>query len=410
MSKKKLEQELGELITQARSLHEKAEKESRGFTDEESGQWDNLNNKIDEVKGRIEKSKRAHELDLLDGKSQGLIFPRGDSQDYRANNDADIESRAFNAWLKRKAHENVPQEYLEITQRAFSAGTNNTGGYTVPQAFYNNLEIALKAYGDLMKVVGVIPTETGALMPMPTLNYTGVAASILGENTAATADSSTPFGVVNLNAYTYVSPILPVSYQFMQDSAFGEKYLADVLGLTIARGFNAHATTGTGTGQPQGLVTAAVSGKVGTTGQTLTVIFDDVVDLIHSIDPAYRPTSKFMLHDSSLKVLRKLKDSSGRPIFLPGFDGMGKPMPDTVLGYEAVINQDMPVMAANAKSILFGEFSKYKVRMVKDVQVNRLVERYAELLQIGFICYARLDGRLLDAGTNPIKYYANSAT
>ena len=155
----------------------------------------------------------------------------------------------------------------------------------------------------------------------------------------------------------------------------------------------------------------STSGKVGTTGQTTTVIYDDLIDLQHSIDPAYRPGAQFMFHDNSLKVIRKIKDSQNRPIFVPGYES-GSPggVPDSILGNGFQINQDMAQMAANAKSILFGALNKYKLRMVKDVTMLRLVERYADQLQVAFILFLRADGRLLDAGTNPVKYYQNSAT
>lgn len=406
---KDLRQKIGELVTQARSLHEKAEKEERAFTDEESGQWDNVNSEIEKLKKRLEVSERAQKLGEFAEGSQGVKTFSGSEQRSEQQEDGDIEKRAFNAYLQ-KGMANLDAEELEIAKRAFTAGTNNTGGYTVPADFYNQLEVALKAFGGMIAEGDFIDTETGATLPMPSFNYTNVLATIVGEGGGSVTDSSTPFGVVNLGSYTYRSPILPVSYEFLQDTAFGEKFITDSLAGSIAHAFNAHATTGTGTGQPKGVVTAAVAGKTGTTGQTTSIIFDDVVDLVHSIDPAYRAQSKFMMHDQSLKVVRKLKDSSGRPIFMPGFDGLGKAMADTILGYEVAINQDVAQMAANAKSVLFGAFKKYKVRMVRNVQVLRLTERYADQLQVAFLLFARMDGNLLDAGTNPIKYYANSAT
>jgi HK97 family phage major capsid protein len=70
----------------------------------------------------------------------------------------------------------------------------------------------------------------------------------------------------------------------------------------------------------------------------------------------------------------------------------------------------MPVMAANAKSILFGDFSNYVIRDALDVQIIRLNERFPDNLEVGFIAFQRTDGNLVNAGTNPIKYYQNSAT
>jgi HK97 family phage major capsid protein len=148
------------------------------------------------------------------------------------------------------------------------------------------------------------------------------------------------------------------------------------------------------------------------TGQTLSVIFDDLVDLVHSVDPGYRNLGncRFMMNDSSLKVIRKIKDSSNRPIFIPGWDGLAGPMADTLLGYPVTINQDVAVMAANAKSILFGDFKFYKIREEMGATIFRFDDSaYVKLGQIGFLAWVRAGGNLADVG-GCLKYYQNSAT
>jgi HK97 family phage major capsid protein len=124
-----------------------------------------------------------------------------------------------------------------------------------------------------------------------------------------------------------------------------------------------------------------------------------------------------MWHDSTLKALKLLVDAQNRPLWQPGLtasfrEGAGvtldKPV---VLNHPYVINQDMPPMAANATSILFGDMSKYLVREVAGgITMRRLLERYADNLQEGFFGYMRLDGQLVDAGTHPIAVGKNSAT
>lgn len=415
----KLKEQRAEIVAQMRSIHELATKEDRAFTTDEDAKWAQMDADLAKVDSAI---KRSEKLDTA-----GIVVPSNlraagknvDNAAADAGTDEEInEKRVFNKFLRQGMGDLTQEERNFLISRrdnspelrALSSGTGNTGGYTVPQDFRDQLEIALKAYGGMLQTSEIIRTDTGATLPMPTFNYTSVLATIVGENTAGSLDSSTPFGVANLGSFTYRSPILPVSYEFLQDSAFGEGFITDALGQSLARALNAHATNGTGTGQPRGLTLDAVTGKTGTTGQTLTVIFDDLVDLIHSVDPLYRPGAKFTMHDSSLKIVRKLKDTQGRPIFLPGYDGLAGAMADSLLGYEVVINQDMPVMAANAKSIAFGRLDKYKLRIVKDVSMLRLTERYADSLQVAFILFMRADGRLLDAGTNPVKLYVNSAT
>lgn len=418
MSKlKELKGEREKLAKQMRDLHESADKEDRAFTVDDDAKWNGLDADLQSLEAKI---KRAEKID-------GFVIPNptelraaGKGQGGEQDPEAENESSAFRSYLMNGMQGLNDEQRSIMTKRmadmnrkelrAFSAGTSNVGGATVPQSFLNNLEIALKAYGGMMQASDVMYTDTGATLPMPSFNYTNVLATIVGEGAAGSLDASTPFGSVNLGAYTYRTPILPVSYEFLQDSAFGEQFIVDALAGSLARAVNAHATVGTGTGQPRGVVIDAVSGKVGTSGQTLSVISDDLVDLIHSVDPAYRPTSEFMMHDTSLRVVRKIKDTAGRPIFLPGYDGLSAAMPDTILGQKININQDVAVMAANAKSILFGAFKKYKLRVVRDVTLLRLTERYADNLQVAFLLFMRADGRLLDAGTNPVKFYQNSAT
>jgi predicted phage gp36 major capsid-like protein len=169
---------------------------------------------------------------------------------------------------------------------------------------------------------------------------------------------------------------------------------------------------------------------VGTTGQTTTNIYDDLVDLIHSVDPAYRGArSAFMTNDALLKVMRKIKDTSGRPIWTPtydggisvglsrpgtaetgGFAGQDRPvMFDTLLGYPVWVNNDIATPAANAKTLTFGDYSYYKISDAMEVTMFRFTDSaYAKLGQVAFLAWARMGGNLVD--TSAVKYYAHSAT
>ena len=106
-------------------------------------------------------------------------------------------------------------------------------------------------------------------------------------------------------------------------------------------------------------------------------------------------------------MLKKIKDSQGRPLFLPGF---AMKEPDTIKGIPFKINQDMPVLSANAKVVLYGDFKTYMIRRVAGTQVMRLTERYADFNQTAFVAFQRWDGNLLDAGTHPLKYAQMAAS
>lgn len=296
-------------------------------------------------------------------------------------------------------------------QAAMSTTTGSEGGYTVATEFSRQLIEAMKAAGSVRSVASNIRTSTGAQMLFPTTDATAEEGELLAQNTTA-AVLETTFGQASLDVYKYSSKSIALPFELLQDSMFDiEAYIQNLLRLRLGRIQDRHHVLGTGTSQPRGVVTASTVGKTGTTGQTTSVIYDDLVDLEHSIDPAYRANCRYMMNDSTLKALRKIKDSQNRPIFVPGYE-TGNPggAPDRLLGREIVINQYMAAMAANAKSILFGDFSKFLIRDVMDVTLFRMTDSAFTLKgQVGFVAFCRSGANMVDNG-GAIKHYANSAT
>ena len=290
-------------------------------------------------------------------------------------------------------------------------GNGAAGGYLVPTGWGGQLLEALAAFGGMRNVATVVSTSGGHPLPWPTVDETAVEGEIVAENQPASgADFS--FGLTQINAYKFSSKIVAIPFELLQDQGPGidiESFTRRALALRIARITNRKFTVGSGVGEPQGLVTIAAVGKAGATGQATIVLTDDLIDLEHSIDPAYRsmPGVGWMFHDTTLRVLKKMKDSQNRPLWLPGFDTKE---PDTFLQYRYTINQHMPVMAASAKSILFGDLSQYMIRDVMAVTLFRFDDSaYVSRGQIGFLAWSRHDGRLISAG-QPVKAYQNSAS
>jgi HK97 family phage major capsid protein len=396
------------IVRKMRSLHESAEAARRAFTDSETREWEALDRQVE----TLDRQLRREAFMVADAPIHPTQYPERGDQRY---------AEVFRAYVRNGINclNNQQQAMLAAHatpsdggMRAFGSSVGNQGGFTAPDGFFDHLELALKTTGPMLdeEIVTVVTTESGTSFPMPTANDVATMGVRIGENVQVGLDSSAPFGSIPLDAYIYSSLAFPVSIGFVQDSKFPELAIASLVGGRIGRILNQERTLGTGVGQPMGIVTAATVGKVGVTGQTATVTFDDIVDLVHAVNPAYRKLKpSFMMHDLSVSKVRKIKDADGRPIFLPGLDLSG-PAPDTILGYPVHVNDDVPVMAANAKSILFGPMKKYHARNVRQTSVLRLDERYADNLQVGFIGFLRAGGALLDAGTNPIKYYQNSAT
>lgn len=338
------------------------------------------------------------------------------------------ESRAFRAYLIGGIGNMQPEDrqrvyarqqvgdianVMRLPQAAMSTTTPAEGGYTVAPESYRELTQAMKAFGGVRDLAWILPTGTGASMNFPTADATSEEGEIVGQNAAVTLGETT-FGNLAVDVFKYSSKKIAVPFELIQDSMFDiEAYINSLLALRIARITSKHFATGNGTTQPRGIVTASVAGKVGTTGQTTTVTYDDLVDLEHSVDPIYRrnPGAGFAMHDSSVKVVRKIKDLDGRPIFVPGYE-QGNPggAPDRLLGRPLNVVQEIPVMAANAKSILFGDYKKYLIREVMDLTLFRMADSNFILNgQIGFVAFNRQGANLIDVG-GAVKHYANSAS
>lgn len=317
--------------------------------------------------------------------------------------------RLFDTFVRNGASGFTDQEILAI-RNTMSTTTGSQGGFAVPTLVADRFADLLKDSSGVRRVAEVLKTATGGAFGYPTSDGTAETAELVAENASATAlDPS--FGTASLQAWKYSSKVFTVPFELLQDSMIDiEGYVLRRAAARIGRLSNTHFTTGTGTGQPTGFVGAAGSGKVGTTGETTSVIHDDLVDLIHSVNTAYRQTQlglAFMTADATFKSIRKIKDATtNRPVYLPS-DGV---QPETLLGYPVVCNDDIAVMAANAKSIFFGNwFECYKVRDSLEVTLLRFTDSaYTKLGQVGFLAFARIGGNLVDAGG--VKYFQNSAT
>ncbi|RAR51678.1 HK97 family phage major capsid protein [Paraburkholderia unamae] len=332
------------------------------------------------------------------------------------------ESRALRSFMAGGVSNMADEDRARMLARqtpdirnAMSTTTTTEGGFTVATEYQRSLEIAMRAFGGMRQVAHAIRTATGATMNFPTTDPTAEVGEIVGQNAPVTGQD-TAFGNLTLDVFKYSSKKIALPFELVQDSFIDiEAYIQALLAMRLGRIQNTHFTAGTGVNQPRGIVTATSSGKIGATGQTVTVTYDDFVDLEHSVDPAYRgqPGVGYMMHDSTVQAVRKIKDGQNRPIFVPGYEAdamVNGGAPDRLMGRPITINQDMPVMAANAKSILFGQLSKYTIRDVMDLTIFRMTDSAFTLNgQIGFVGFLRTGGNMIDAG-GAVKAYVNSAT
>ncbi|MDX0597150.1 phage major capsid protein [Sinorhizobium medicae] len=357
------------------------------------GEYDRLEARI-----KREEALEARERDLNAADDRR---PNGDDrsvQGGRHENADEARTAAFRSYL-RHGLEDMPAEERKIVRemRAQAVGTDSKGGYLVPEGFMAELVKSLKAWGPMLDpgITRVLTTTAGNSIPWPTMDDTSNEGTLIGENTQVT-ESEVAFGTKTLEAYKYTSGVVLVSAELLQDSAIDvEGTVRSAMAERIGRIGNRHLTVGTGSSQPNGIVTAATA--VTGVAAAAAITFDNLIDLFHAVDPAYRddPSARWMFNDGTLKALRKIKDVEDRYVWQPADVRTGAPA--TILEKPYSINQAVAAIGASNKSVVFGAFNRYVVRMVREFAIRRLVERYADYDQTGFIGFTRLDGELLDA-------------
>jgi HK97 family phage major capsid protein len=441
MTKQELFEKKGRLAGQANEILSKAKEEGRyDLTADEDRQFSEIHADIAKIDGFLEKLNKQEALATPEGRRseptpvetreqrvqspnrkdaaealRGWLLPgqaRTDSVRAAAQRvGVALDAREFFFKLPAVALRSDSQADVAEWRRAndehraaFGSGSGAIGGYSVPDSMMQALEVAQLAYSNIRSVARVIRTDGGGPLPFPTINDTGNTGALLAENTQVT-ELEPSFGQLVLDAYKFSSKSILVSVEFLQDTSIDPAAeIGRMLGERLGRITNSYFTTGTGTSQPKGVVTAAQDSTVTAASGTLYT-HDELLDVIHAVDPAYRSNARFMFNDSTLKALQKIKvlqysgDTVGMPLWQPG---LTQGAPNTILGFPYVINQQMASPGSGNKDVLFGDFSKFLIRDVRDIVLVRLDERYADYHQVGFLAFSRSDSDLLDAGTHPI--------
>ena len=411
---KALREQRATLWEQMKDVMDVANREGRDLTAEEATKYDRIEAEFDRLEADVERQER-HEARSEGSERMARIGGSGIDLSKEVEEPRDEYAAAFAAYVRNEPLDYAQQKALQAgfdtsIKNAAGVGTGAAGGYTVPPEFRDKFVETQKYYGPMLQEAEVIYTDTGANLQWPVNDDTANVGAILAENTAVTEQDVT-FSTASLDGYMYTSKMVRASLQFLQDNAVNaEAWLPKKLGERVGRVLNQHFTVGTGTAQPDGIVTSASVGVTGTGSFASTggVSYDNLVDLVEALDPAYGNGNglKFMGHQSVRKGLRKLKDTQGRPLWETSLQ-VGTP--DSVLGYSFVINNDMPTLATSSKSLLFGNIQQaYVIRIVKGLTVLRLVERYADYLQAGFLGYERADGTMQDASA--VRVFQTTAT
>ena len=273
---------------------------------------------------------------------------------------------------------------------ALQVGTDSEGGYLVPDEFERTLVEALEEQNIFRSLAHVIQTSSGD-RKIPVVASKGTASWVDEEGTIPESDDA--FSQVSIGAYK-LGTMIKVSEELLADSVFDlESYISREFARRIGNKEEEAFFTGDGSGKPLGVLAATGGAQTGVTAASATAITaDELMDLYYSLRAPYRKSSVFLMNDSTVKAVRKLKDANGQYLWQPS---LSAGTPDTLMGRPVYTSAYMPALAAGAKGVLFGDLSYYWVSDRQGRSFKRLGELYAPTGQVGFLATQRVDGRLI---------------
>jgi len=372
----------------AKALLDTAAAEKRDLTSEEEASYKKMNDDLNERAARIEALKADAEREAkIEAATRDLV---GQVRTEKA--------QAFDADVIRSMARGETRGHTFEQRDVVKTST----GAPVPTSFYNQVIEQARLVGPMLDTSTTLRTAGGENLQIPSQAGWSTAA-ITGEGTAISESDPTFNSFITLGAYKY-SFLVQLSRELIEDSGVDIlAFLAVQTGNALGYKVNNDLTVGTGSSQPNGIVTAAASAVTGTaSGPTFTA--DNLIDLAYSLDGAARrlPGVGWMMNTSSLGVVRKLKDNNGSYIFSPALaDGN-----DRVLSYPVYENPAMASNASATKSVIFGHLPSYYVRMAGGLRLDRSDDFAFSADLVTFRATMRVDGNLPQ--TSHVKFYKNA--
>jgi HK97 family phage major capsid protein len=286
--------------------------------------------------------------------------------------------------------------------RALYSDTGNVGS-AVPTTLARTLYEYMEASVAMFRMpTSKINTSTGEALQFPRLSAHSIGTQVISQGTAI-GGTDPGFARMQLDAYKY-GQLVAVASEALQDTAVPlEQFIGRDIGRGLGRLVDADLVVGTGTGEPNGIITAS-TGSVTTGGSLIAPTYEKWVDMVHSVPDEYRygGAAAWLMRDLTIATVRKLRDgaggTTGAVMWEPSpTNGLTNGQPDRFLGFPVYGDPNVASLASNARAALFGDVSAYYVRQVGGLVIERDDSYGFNTDLVYFRGKGRWDGDLIDA-------------
>ena len=380
-----LQEQRGRLIAEARDILDSAGTEA--LTADQTEKYEKIEADADALRVTIEAHQRAAERGEVETRANASIaaLEPTTTADVRGGTGSEEYRAAFLDFLSGRP----------VESRALSVGTAASGGYTVPDSWATTLTQKLEEDNFMRGISKVITTASGTFN-LPTVPSSHGSATWTAEAAAHTEGDDT-FAEIEFSAYA-VSRLVKVSTQLMNDSGIDmEAYLMSEISRSIAAAQEAAFVDGSGSTQPRGIIYGSTVGVTAASATAITA--DECIELFHALKPQYRRNGVFLAKDSTVLLLRKLKDTTNQYLWQPGLQAG---QPDSFMGLPLYTSSSMPAPVSGGKALCFADPQFYVIADRAGYTMQKLTELYAANSQLGFLGTARTDGSLTVAEASQV--------
>jgi len=374
----RMEEQRANLFSQIKDVIDGAEAEGRGLDSSEL-------EKIDRIEADIESAERS--ISTAKTNETRMVEASAAAKGFVPAETANTDETSLRSLVKGEVR-SADFEFRDLTSSAS----------LVDRGFADEVFMAARAVGPILETSQVFNTAEGNQIVYPVMSAYSTAA--LRTEGSALPESDPTFTNITLGAFKY-GVLVPVSNELLTDSTLNiQSIIAEQAGNALGFILNNEHTLGDGSDNPNGIVTASSEGVVGA-GTTPTA--DEIIELVFSVGQAYRQRDPgFMVSTQGMQALRQLKDGDNRYLY-----DVRVGEPDQFMGFRVFENTHMADLGNDAKSIIFGSLSNYKVRLAGGISISQSADYAFNEDITTFRAIARADGDLANADS--IKYWAGVA-
>ncbi len=381
----KLYEERNNLWDQMKELNDREIKEERSLDASEKEAWDKMNDRMSEIDARTSELASVEEANQKSEEARAIF----ESSSPAPVIEKEVEAPSDASILRSMANGEIRSHNFEKRDLTKSGDAG-----LVPEGFYDQIIAKLDENAVVRQFATVVSTAGGEDIKFP--QVTALSSASLVAEGGAIGESDPTSASVTLGAFKYAY-LTQVSSELLADEGVDiEGFLANDGGRALGNGAGTDFAVGNGTAKPNGLMNASGTGVTCASATVITP--DEIIDLYHSVTSPYRINGAWIMNDATLKEVRQLKDSNNQYLWQPSLQ---QGNPDSLLGSPVATDPNIETIATAKKVMAFGDMSKYFIREVQGIQVDRSVDFAFANDLVTFRFIYRADGDLMD--TNAVK-------